>query len=110
MVWSRISSIQLKEFKSSAPETKAETINLGCGNSFSGGRCLTSDVINCVFDKPDDTKLCTQTMQMVKIPNSNPCKDQHHKFKCVFIEYGNEDECKVGCPTKCTGAKCAGNL
>jgi len=41
----------IKEIDDKKPEPELDTKNLGCGNSFSGGRCATNDVINCVYEK-----------------------------------------------------------
>jgi len=50
-VWSRINNIIIKEIDDKKDDEKDETKNLGCGNSFSGGRCEKDDVINCLYPK-----------------------------------------------------------
>lgn len=80
------------------------TENMGCGNSFKGGRCADgSDVVNCVYANPTNkgADKCSGTMKLLKIPEANLCKDQRGMFKCVLVKYEAPDECVKSCPGAC---------
>lgn len=57
LVWSRMSAIDIAQImakdKKDDDDDDLGTKNLGCGNSFSGGRCEGEDPIDCVYEGID---------------------------------------------------------
>lgn len=55
------------------------TKNMGCGNTFKGGRCEDgSDTTDCLYDSPAalGADKCSGTLHLEKVPDTYQCKDQ----------------------------------
>jgi len=108
---SKLNAIEIQLIKHISKDKKAKEKEkkLSCGEAFTGGRCQTGpDVLHCLFDDKfsKTAGLCAGENSLVEIPENYKCQEQKHKYKCVKIRYGNEDECKLYCPKKCQEGKC----
>lgn len=112
-VWSRMSAVSISESTEVAPEeddvSDDGTVNLGCGNSFKGGRCADGiDPSDCIYEDFSDKGFdkCSGIYHIDTIPDDASCKDQRGLFKCFKNEFKSTEECKATCPGKCLNLEC----
>ena len=85
----KLNAVEIIPYKENMETVEAKSSEVKiCGNGFVGGRCENGpNVVHCVYDDPSNpvASNCNGRLMLMEVPNSNLCKDQIGKYKCVMV-------------------------